>query len=125
MMRFVRGRIFRAAAVFAALCGLAVATPAFAHGDHGAMPAVHAQHNAEKAKAHQDAPVEASANNASHHSDGRDGAATCCGLFCVSAALQQDLSIILADFLRTAVPLPLNSELLGQVPERLDRPPTA
>ena len=101
-------------------------TPALAHGGHHASPAVQA--TPATTDAHDLGKVQS--NNAevasySHQGRVKSDVAACCGLSCMFAAPQYDPQPLNVELPRSSLFVPLQPELFGRGPSRLDRPPTA
>lgn len=113
-----------AVAVVVALSGFA--TPALAHGGHSALPTAQAaqttnySHDIGKSQGHQ-----AEIANHAHQDGAKSDAATCCGLSCMFAAPQYDPQFLIIELPNSSLLGPMQRELLGRGPARLDRPPTA
>ena len=119
-----RALLLIAVAVVVTLYGFA--SPALAHGGHHASQAAQATQTTHN---HKDVGKLQSKNaevaNHTHQNGGKSGAATCCGLSCMFAAPQYQPQLLNVELPHSPLVVPLQPELLGRGPARLDRPPTA
>jgi hypothetical protein len=126
MMHLVRSQLLLAAvAIAAALYGFA--TPALAHGGHNALPVAHTSQQPQT-KAPDTGKLQANGaaeiGNETHHNNDQAGTTTCCGLSCMTAVPQHNAELLIVTLYPSPVLPPLQPELLGRGPNRLDRPPT-
>jgi hypothetical protein len=124
MMQLVQSRfLFAIVAIVVAVYGFA--TPAQAHGTHNSAPVAQASHTA-NTHAHDAGELHADVAEmrGQTQDNGKADTAKCCGLSCMTAVPQHNPQLFIIELHHSAILAPLQPELSGRGPARLDRPPS-